>query len=132
MAGSVVAAAQRIGQGKAQPAQSLVAYHPQLAPAMQYVFGNAFVCRVPLPLCLTLLSGMLHKQHICWMVPWSDCWLGPGLGTLHRLSLCASCSALVSYACVPLMPWVGHMQSHVLCTLPATSTQLPSSGLFNG
>ena len=45
---SVQAAAQRLSQGKASLAQSLVEFDPALAPAMQYTFGNAFVCQVRL------------------------------------------------------------------------------------
>ena len=55
MAQGVVAAAQRIGQGKATPAQALVDYDSAIKPAVQYVFGNAFVCQVcVLPFCLDL------------------------------------------------------------------------------
>ena len=45
MSASVAAAAQRIGQGKATPAQALVDHDPSLTSAVQYVFGNALVCQ---------------------------------------------------------------------------------------
>lgn len=43
---SAQAAAQRLGRGKASLAQDLVAYDPQVTPAVQYAFGNAFICQV--------------------------------------------------------------------------------------
>lgn len=45
-AASVTAAAQRISNGNAQLALELVGFNQDLAAAMQYVFGNAFVCKV--------------------------------------------------------------------------------------
>lgn len=47
-AASVTAAAQRVSNGSAQLALELVGYDQDLTAAMQYVFGNAFVCKVSL------------------------------------------------------------------------------------
>ena len=55
---SVQAAAQRLSQGKASLAQSLVDFDPALAPAMQYTFGNAFVCQVRQP-------ALARKHVVC-------------------------------------------------------------------
>ncbi|KAA6425080.1 MAG: structural maintenance of chromosomes 2 [Trebouxia sp. A1-2] len=44
-AASVTAAAQRVSNGSAQLALELVGYDQDLTAAMQYVFGNAFVCK---------------------------------------------------------------------------------------
>lgn len=42
----MTAAAQRVSNGNAQLALELVGFNQDLAAAMQYVFGNAFVCKV--------------------------------------------------------------------------------------
>ena len=47
-AASVTAAAQRVSNGNAQLALALVGFNQDLSAAMQYVFGNAFVCKVSL------------------------------------------------------------------------------------
>ena len=47
-AASVTAAAKRVSNGNAQLALELVGFHQDLAAAMQYVFGNAFICKVGL------------------------------------------------------------------------------------
>ncbi|DBA81803.1 hypothetical protein WJX77_004664 [Trebouxia sp. C0004] len=44
-AASVTAAAQRVSNGSAQLALELVGYDQDLTAAMQYVFGNAYVCK---------------------------------------------------------------------------------------
>ncbi|KAL0051178.1 hypothetical protein WJX82_003135 [Trebouxia sp. C0006] len=44
-AASITAAAQRVSNGSAQLALELVGYDQDLTAAMQYVFGNAFVCK---------------------------------------------------------------------------------------
>ena len=45
-AANVTAAAQRVSNGNAQLALELVGFDQDLSAAMQYVFGNAFVCKV--------------------------------------------------------------------------------------
>ncbi len=50
-AASVTAAAQRVSNGSAQLALELVGYDQDLTAAMQYVFGNAFVCKVSIRPC---------------------------------------------------------------------------------
>ncbi|KAL3152148.1 hypothetical protein ABBQ32_001245 [Trebouxia sp. C0010 RCD-2024] len=44
-AASVTAAAKRVSNGNAQLALELVGFNQDLAAAMQYVFGNAFICK---------------------------------------------------------------------------------------
>lgn len=67
---SVQAAAQRLSQGRASLAQSLVDFDPALAPAMQYTFGNAFVCQVskrvqaPADLACSRESGSCHGSSL--------------------------------------------------------------------
>jgi hypothetical protein len=43
---SVLAAAERMGGGKAKPALQLVGYAHEVEAAMKYAFGGAFVCEV--------------------------------------------------------------------------------------
>ncbi len=43
---NVVAAAQKLGAGRAAPAIELVGYEADVASAMKYAFGGAFVCEV--------------------------------------------------------------------------------------
>lgn len=62
MAPSVVSAAQRIAKGKATPAQTLVDHDSALLPAVQYVFGNAFVCQV-LPHLRSMQCGDLSTSN---------------------------------------------------------------------
>ena len=58
-AASVTAAAQRVSNGNAQLALELIGFEQDLSAAMQYVFGNAFVCKVsfgPSPLLETIFQ----------------------------------------------------------------------------
>lgn len=57
-ASSVRAAAQRVSNGNAQLALELVGFNQDLGAAMQYVFGNAFVCKV----------SFARSMHICLCV----------------------------------------------------------------
>ena len=59
-AASVTAAAQRVSNGNAQLALELVGFNQDLSAAMQYVFGNAFVCKVNYGPSLPALSVLQH------------------------------------------------------------------------
>ena len=54
-AASVTAAAQRVSNGNAQLALELVGFNQDLSAAMQYVFGNAFVCKVKIYTALVFI-----------------------------------------------------------------------------
>jgi hypothetical protein len=58
---SVLAAAERMGGGKAKPALQLVGYAHEVEAAMKYAFGGAFVCEVGA--CLgALMQGTCQER----------------------------------------------------------------------
>jgi structural maintenance of chromosome 2 len=60
-----VAAARRLGGGKAQPALELVGFDQELSAAMKYVFGGAFVCQVRRWCWVRKAWGGSSSRHIC-------------------------------------------------------------------
>ena len=56
--GKVTAAAQHISNGNAQLALELVGFDQDLGAAMQYVFGNAFICKVHSTRLRTFLASL--------------------------------------------------------------------------
>lgn len=46
MSPAVLEAANRLSGGKARPAVDFLQYDPRVAPAVQYAFGNVFICQV--------------------------------------------------------------------------------------
>lgn len=60
---SVLAAASKLGCGKAQPALQLVGYEPEVEAAVKYAFGSAFVCQVRVSACLGLAAGLCAAPH---------------------------------------------------------------------
>lgn len=75
-AASVTAAAQRVSNGNAQLALELVGFNQDLSAAMQYVFGNAFVCKVkfgPSPPALSVLQHPPRATVCTWCVGLHAC-----------------------------------------------------------
>lgn len=71
-AAGVTAAAKRVSNGNAQLALELVGFNQDLAAAMQYVFGNAFICKVELApsllLCCAWLPYLAQSPAIAYYV----------------------------------------------------------------
>ena len=76
-ASSVRAAAQRVSSGDAQLALELVGFNQDLGAAMQYVFGNAFVCKVSFarfyPMSSRHSQQQRHSTCVHAFVPVSVC-----------------------------------------------------------
>lgn len=84
--GSVLAAANKLGGGKAQPALQLVGYEDDVEAAIKYAFGSAFVCQVGLrdmsvcrsSMAVWIAAGQDHG--LCACVCYALLWLLFGCG----------------------------------------------------